>query len=249
MPAPWLVDYWQGMAEVTLPFLRGRKVAVQQVFDGNVVYRRHGGKGLPTSRGWIRINSIDELMAWVHLHTYSFHPHLLGEKDSWFVIDVDGRDGHSLEITKIVSLEMSNLLTKKGLKHLIKFSGGNGFHFMWSIGHNRPNWLSFRKTIRKLAAELEPILEKKYQNQFRSHIPKSSPLIITSSSDRAHAKSILLDEQIIHKSAVVRSPYSIHPKTGLASVPLTLDQLDGFTTDLAQLKNVKPNPVTLPLNG
>lgn len=248
MPEKWLIDYWRKAAEATLPFLKNRRVAIQQVFNTNIIYRRHGEKGLPHTRGWITIKNEEEILEWAYLHTYSFHPHLLGEEDTWFVIDVDGRNPDQFELTKIAAYELSQILERHRTKYLIKFSGGNGFHFMWSLGNERPNWLSFRKTIRIYAKELEMVLQENHAQKFHSLIPRNHPLVVTSSSDQEHRQSILIDEQIIHKNAVVRSPYSIHPKTKLVSLPLISNEILGFKANLASLDKIKPKPVKLPIN-
>ncbi|MFH0912616.1 MAG: DNA primase small subunit domain-containing protein [Patescibacteria group bacterium] len=248
MPIEWLANYWEKAAPVVLPFLRGRKVAVQQIFDKNILYRRHGAKGLPDKSGWIEIDSTKDIVDWARLHTYSFHPHLLGVDDTWFVMDIDARSNKMFDLVKIVGYEMAKLLDKKGVKYLLKFSGNRGFHFMWSVGKIKPNWLSLRKQIRELAKELENILQKKYADKFYCITPKKNPILTTSSTDKATAKSILIDEQIIHKNGMIRSPYSIHPKTGLVSVPLTVNQILRFNRDSALPAKVKIQRIILPLN-
>lgn len=248
MPPKWLITYWAKAAAATLPFLKYRKVAVQQVFDQNIIYRRHGDKGLPDKTGWIQIKNIKDIQAWANLHAYSFHSHLHGEKDTWFVMDIDGRRDNIFPLTRIVAYELSKLLTKQGIKSLIKFSGHRGFHFLWSLGKVTPNWLRLRKQLRQYVAELNPILEKNYSAQFRKYIPRSLPILATSSTDKALTKCILVDEQIIHKNGMIRSPYSIHPSTGLVSVPLASTQLLRFNPASAAPSRVKIRNIKLPLN-
>ncbi len=248
MPIEWLVDYWNRAAEATLPFLKNRKVAVQQVFGGKTIYRRHGDKGLPDSSGWIQIKNAVQIKKWAQLHTYSFHAHLKGDKDTWFVMDVDGRTAEMFALVKLVALEMSKLLSRKNKKHLVKFSGSRGFHFMWSMGRVSPNWLSLRKEIRGYVTELEGILQKKYKTKFYAKLPKAKPILATSSTDRSLVRSILIDEQIVHKNGMIRSPYSVHPKTGLVSVPLKPSMILKFKPEYAKPKKVKIKKVLLPVN-
>jgi len=256
MPIEWLVEYWNRAAGATLPFLVNRKVAVQQVFDGKILYRRHGAKGLPDKIGWIEIKSSQDILKWAYLHTYSFHPHLNGDPsassgrggDLWFVMDIDGRTSQAFELVKIATYEMSQLLARKKIKHLIKFSGNRGFHFLWSLGNITPHWLSLRKQIRSLAGELERILQTKHKNKFSRLIPKTSPIIITSSTDPIHKKSILIDEQIIHKNGMIRSPYSVHPKTGLVSLPLRASEILSFKPQDAKPEGVRIRKLKMPEN-
>ena len=139
-------------------------------------------------------------------------------------------------------------LDKKKIKYLLKFSGNRGFHFIWSLGNVKPDWLKFRKQIRQFAAELETILQTKHADKFYKIIPKKNPIITTSSTDKATAKSILLDEQIIHKNGMIRSPYSVHPATGLVSIPLTITQLLKFNRASALPAKIKIRKTNLPVN-
>ena len=248
MPIPWLVNYWEKAADATLPFLRNRKVAIQQVFDKNILYRRHGAKGLPDPSGWITLNTKSELLEWARLHTYSFHPHLKGSKDIWFVMDMDARIDKMFDLAKLAAFEMAKLLDKKKIKYLAKFSGNRGFHFMWSMGDVKPEWMKFRKQIRELAGELENILQKKYADKFYRLIPRKNPIIATSSTDKHLVKSILIDEQIIHKNGMIRSPYSVHPTTGLVSIPLTAIQILKFKRESALPAKIKIKLIVLPIN-
>lgn len=248
MPIPWLVDYWEKVADATLPFLRNRKIAIQQIFDKNILYRRHGAKGLPDKSGWITLNTKSELLEWARLHTYSFHPHLKGDRDIWFVMDIDARTDKMFDLVKLATYELAKLLDKKRIKYLLKFSGNRGFHFMWNMGSVKPEWFKFRKQIQELARELENILQKKHANKFYQLIPKKNPIITTSSTDKATAKSILIDEQIIHKNGMIRSPYSIHPTTRLVSVPLTTNQILKFKRDSATPNSIRITKLALPIN-
>jgi len=238
MPIDWLVKYWGVAAPKTLPFLKNRKIAVQQVFGKQIIYRRHGDKGLPDKSGWIGINNIKEIKEWARLHTYSFHAHLLGDKDVWMVLDMDGRDEKLWDLTKLAAHELAKILTKHKIKYLVKFSGRQGFHFIWSLGKITPNWLSLRKQLRQLAGELEIVLQSKYADKFYQIIPKRNPIIVTSSTDKKFKRSILIDEQIIHKNGMIRSPYSIHPKTDLVSLPIKPTSILRFNKSSAQVERV-----------
>lgn len=254
MPIAWLVKYWDKAAKATLPFLKHRKVAVEQVFDKNIIYRRHGDKGLPDKSGWITINSAKQIKDWAKLHVYSFHPHMNGDpsassgrgRDVWLVMDIDGRMESMFNLTKIAAYEMSKLLDRKKVSHLIKFSGNRGFHILWSLGNITPNWLKLRKIIRGLTSELEKILQQKYSQQFYAKLPKSSPILTNNLADKKASKAILIDDRIIHKNGMIRSPYSIHPKTGLVSLPLNPLAVLKFNKEMALPSKVKIEKVKIP---
>lgn len=248
MPIKWLVRYWEKAGSYTLPFLQNRKIAVQQVFDGKILYRRHGGRGLPDRIGWITVKNQTEISEWANLHTYSFHPHLAGDKDVWFVMDIDGRTDKMFDLTKLATYELTKILDRYQIKYLLKFSGHRGFHIMWSLGKIRPNWLGMRRQIRQYAQELEEVLQLKYQKKFYQLIPKKQSIITTSSTDKNTNKAILIDEQIVHKNGMIRSPYSIHPTIGLVSIPLKPTQLLKFKPSSANPNRVKSKNIVLPQN-
>ena len=177
MPIEWLVRYWDKAAGPVLPFLRDRKVAVEQIFDHKTILRRHGNRGLPDRSGWIRIAEESQIKDWARWHVYSFHPHMNGDKDVWLVIDIDGRSEAAFDLTKTTAYEMSRLLSGKRLPHLVKFSGNRGFHVLGSLGYITPNWLSLRRAVRTLTRELEDILQAKHRAEFYDRIPKKSPAL------------------------------------------------------------------------
>lgn len=73
MPAP-CVDYYAAVGERIVPFLRGRRVAVEQRFprSDRAVYRRHEGE----DRRWLRIGEPADVVRWAGRYAVAFHAHL-----------------------------------------------------------------------------------------------------------------------------------------------------------------------------
>jgi len=250
MPLPWLLHYWEKMAEVTLPYLKDRKIALQQKFDSSIIYRRHGIK-----TRWIYIKNKDDIIEWARQHTFSFHPHLLGEKDLWFIMDIDRRGKRmSDECLKLATYNMSELLEELGLKYLLKFSGSRGYHFLFSWGEKPSKifndyWTLQRKLIRYLANLLEDKVQKStHKNKFLKCLRSGEKIFTTNSADETQKESILVDEAIVHKNGMIRSPYSIHPETSLVSIPLSKDQILKFDISMAKPEKIKPQKINLPIN-
>jgi DNA primase len=251
MPIQWLLKYWEKMAEVTLPYLLNRPVALQQKFDHQIIYRRHGEK-----TRWIRIQTKNEIIEWARQHTFSFHPHLLGEKDLWFIMDLDLRGKMMGEdCLKIAVCGMAELLEDLGLKYLLKFSGSRGYHFLFSWGKKPTKlsghyWTIQRNLIKFLASKLEErILKSKNKTYFVKHLKNHHKIFTTTSTDPNQKESILIDEAIVHKNGMIRSPYSVHPETLLVSLPLNKDEILKFNKSQAKPDKIKPKKIPLPINN
>lgn len=249
MPIAWLMDYWDKMAERTLPYLIDRRIAVQQNFDGKILYRRHQLK----SKRWIHIKDKKDILYWARLHTFSFHSHLEGDKITFFAMDLDNRSKKmDFECMKIASHEMAKILEEKGINFICKFSGGNGWHFIWAFKNEDVKGLKIFEAEQKIISRLTALLEDKIQRsdlkkhfygpdpassgasgrvrrQGRSsaasinsnkYIKKGDPIFIINSQDKDHPDSILIDELILKKRGVIRSLWSVHPATNWISRPV-----------------------------
>ncbi|MGQ9554026.1 MAG: non-homologous end-joining DNA ligase LigD [Anaerolineae bacterium] len=253
MPIDWLLRYWEAKADLTLPFLAGRATAMQLVFAKQIVYRRHDKDG-----SFIYIDSREELLQWARGHCYSFHPHL--EDDIlYFVLDIDRRyQALPFALVQVAAQEMANLLAELQTPHLLKFSGNRGFHFFWGFERAEAEqasggdiWSFERSIIRFLRARLEERLQASSQRaEFYRVLREGDPITITNSADREHERSLLLDENIVHEMGSLRSPWSVHPQSGLVSLPLGPDELATFRREDAMPDNAlkRAGPVALPLN-
>jgi len=238
MPIEWLVEYWQKMAKVALPFLQGRRIAIEQKFNHQIIYRRHrkiirGKKNI----GWIYIDKEKDIIDWARQHTYSFHAHLEGEDETYFAMDIDNRSKKMpFELMKDLTAQMGKILVESKVGFMLKFSGGSGFHFIWAFKNKDIKGLHIFDLEQKIISYFQRILEKRLQegknrSKFYKYLNKNDPITITNSQDREHKKSVLIDEFILKRRGVIRSPYSIHPRTLLASVPLNLANLSQFNPE------------------
>lgn len=230
MPIAWLMDYWDKMAGRALPYLVDRRVAVQQNFDGKILYRRHMLK----SKRWIHIKEKKDVIFWARLHTFSFHSHLEGDKITFFAMDLDNRSKKmDFDCMKIAASEMAKILEEKGINFICKFSGGNGWHFIWAFKNEDIKGLKIFEEEQKIINRLTALLEDKIQRSdlkkhFYQYIKKGDPIFIVNSQDKDHRSSILIDELILKRRGVIRSLWSVHPATNWISRPVETGDILSF---------------------
>ena len=243
MPLTWLVNYWKKAGKYTLPFLQHRKIALQQKFDDQIIYRRHNEK-----KEWIYVQNQSQLNKYVFGHTYSFHPHQLSDDNIlWILIDIDKRNdrlpfSYIVEVAKI----MAAMLERDRQPYLLKFSGNRGFHFMWSMGkiksQDLKSGLIYQKEqqiVMSYAAKLEEYFQHYPRAKaLKKYYPANSPIFSTNSADKKLSHCILIDKNILRPNAVFRSPWSVHPKTNLVSAPISVSDLDNFDKKNFQPENI-----------
>ncbi|NLT41506.1 MAG: hypothetical protein GXX93_02420 [Anaerolineae bacterium] len=236
MPIPWLMDYWEAKADAVLPFLQGRPVALELKFGDRPIYRRRRPEG-----GFIHVESRADILDWARRHCYSFHPHL-ADGALYFLLDIDRRDpAQPLELAAVAAGEAAALLKEASVDFALKFSGRRGFHFYWALdpaevleaGEGDP-WPFLRRLIRGLRDRVEVRLQHSPQrDRFYRYLDPADPITITNAADRAHQHSLLLDENIVHVNGSMRSPWSVHPESGLVSLPLEPEGLAAFRPEEA----------------
>ncbi len=233
------LPYYEAVAARILPFLTGRKVAVEQRFrDATApVFRRHEGRG--GSRTWIHFRSEADVVDWARRHAVAFHAHLKPDGPGcWFLLDIDSRQ-LDLAMGQVAAIHALDVVQEQGLQTLVKFSGADGFHLMW----NMPNlaglgggdvWTLERRVVVAIAREVERRLDADPRAApIRDAVGPARPLIATSSQDAENAGALLFDEHILKPNVNARAPYSIHARSGLVAVPLTPSELTDFDPALA----------------
>ncbi len=238
MPNPYL-NYYAAVADRIVPFLRGRKVAVEQRFPGasGPVYRRH--EGTSEERAWITIREPDDVVRWARQYAVAFHAHLKPEGPGcWFVLDIDSRDLPTA-MAQLATRHALDVLEAVGLEALVKFSGSDGFHLMWDMPDLRglggqSVWDLERGVVVAVAAEVERRLaDDPAAAPARQAAGSGKRLIATSSQDAANKAVLLFDEHILKPNVNARVPYSIHAASGLVAVPLDRAGLEHFDERMA----------------
>lgn len=158
-----------------------------------------------------------------------------------WIVDIDSSLG--LEEAKIASLLVRDFLEKYRLEYFIKFSGRRGFHFciFWE---NFPEAFDYKES-RALYPELPKILstflrerikDKLWQNlvQYKGSVKELTGQENPKIRDPFRLVEVEKDWSNRH---LFRMPYSIHEKTGKASVLIEPEKLEKFQPEMAEIGN------------
>jgi hypothetical protein len=241
MSAMTTQEYYAAVAERMVPFLTGRKLAVEQRFrqGERPVYRRHEGTG--AERRWIEVREAADVVRWAKQRAVAFHGHLKPEgPGAWFFLDIDSR-ALSVEMARIGAVHAWDVIEAAGLRALVKFSGSDGFHLMWEMAELRELgkedlWDFEREVVEAIADRVEGRLAADPRAEpIRAAVGPGARLISTNSQleDPVERAALLFDKLILKENANARVPYSLHPASGLASVPLDRAGLEGFEESMA----------------
>jgi DNA primase/predicted transcriptional regulator len=252
--------YYPVVGNLMLPYLKDRPTSVVKIFSGknnpieeiDPIFVRYA-KYKPKPQHII-INSLEKLMEYVHDHCIDFIPYvhkLNANEPDLFVLDLDAgkkifEKERGFEFLKFVTKELYEMLVELEIKPMIKFSGSRGFQ-IWARFDN-----SKFKTkedlfaeYRKLAVKIQNVLERRLQNKrkiIEEKYPDFKDLKQFTTSQVAHKEEredkILVDWSSMKPQGDVRAPFSIHYKTGLASIPLFKEEIDDFSPLQAEPLNV-----------
>jgi hypothetical protein len=257
--SPKLVTYYAAVAERMVPFLVGRKLAVEQRFRAGErpVYRRHEGTG--GARKWIEVRTADDVVRWAKQRAVAFHAHLKPEgSGAWFLLDIDSR-ALPTEMARLGASHALDVIEEAGLRALVKFSGSDGFHLMWEMPDlralgRRDLWDFERAVVEAIARRVEARLAAdRRAAPIRAAVGPGAPLISTNSQleDPVERAALLFDKLILKANANARVPYSLHPASGLVSVPLDRAGLERFDEAMAapEVVAVDDRRWEMPRNG
>lgn len=251
--------YYPVAGPLMLPYLKGRPVSVVKIFSGKtnpieeidpifVRYSRYKPK--PQH---ILIDSIEKLMEYVHDHCIDFIPyvHKLGEdKPDIFILDLDAgkkiiERKQGFEFLKFVTVKLYEILEENDVKAMIKFSGSRGFQIWAKLDNSRIKSEDVFATYRGIAVRIQSLLERelrKEEEKIKQRFPEFKDLSEYTTAQVAHKEEredkILIDWSAMKPQGDVRAPFSIHYKTGLVSIPLDKEEVDGFEPNLAEPFNV-----------
>jgi DNA primase catalytic subunit len=179
------------------------------------------------------------------------------------VLDIDCKQ---LEYSKICAEVIIEFLQYCDVKNFsIKYSGNKGFHigvpfeaFPKQIGNQLTKNL-FPEAARKIAFYIKENIKEElgkrilaYENNNFAAVQEKVALAtndiirynINEFGDKITRldadKFLEIDTVLISSRHLYRMPYSLHEKSGLVSLPLTVDQLKNFTKEMAKPENINP---------
>ncbi|MDI6825708.1 MAG: hypothetical protein QMD36_00740 [Candidatus Aenigmarchaeota archaeon] len=231
---PWVIvykskQYYPVVADTVLEFCKNRYTGFYCLFTEQRFFRRdfRGKK--------IVLNSVKDLLFFINIHYIDVIPcvHRIGmERPDWLVVDIDPGPKVDFEQTKQVAKITYKIFDELKLNPMTKFSGSRGFQ-VWSLigGFEIP------EKYQPLALRGESKRERNYFSLFadfvriiQKEVDKEVPGLTTSETlgKKEREDKILLDSASMKPMGLVRSPYSVHSKTGLVSLPLSISELEKF---------------------
>ncbi|MBD3329624.1 hypothetical protein GF357_03965 [Candidatus Dojkabacteria bacterium] len=233
---PKLINYWRENGEKALPYLKDRSVTLEHVFDGKAVYRRYepGSDKEP-----ITISSLEDIIDKAEQYVYSFHPYIYSNvtNKGWFVLDIDDKAG-DFELIKKIAYETAKVLGEDRGDFMLKFCGKDGFHiiFEWEdemseskcyqIGREYAFELA-KKVYKRMNSGINIDFSAADQQDFLAANGERSKFE-SSNTNHNSLPTVVFDTKILHKHGNIRSPYSIHTSTNLASIPVSPDEIINF---------------------
>ena len=165
-----------------------------------------------------------------------------------WIIDIDSALG--IEEAKIAACLVRDFLEIYEVDYIVKFSGRRGFHFciFWE---NFPEAIDYKET-RVLYPELPKLLANFLRDNIKNELwrklveYKGSVKALTGEDNPKDTNPFRLIE--VEKDwsnrHLFRMPYSIHEKTGKASVLIAPRELEKFKVEMAEIGNFKFREIT-----
>jgi len=231
---PWVIvykakQYYPFVADTIFEFCKDRYVGFYALFTEKRFFRRDF-KGKK-----IVLKSPKDLLFFVNIHYIDVIPcvHRIGmQRPDWLVVDIDPGPKVDFEKTKEVAELTYKIFERLKLNPAMKFSGSRGFQ-IWSLIKE----FQLPENYQPLVLRGESKREKNYFSLFsdfvrliQKEVDKEIPKITTSETlaKEEREDKILLDPSSMKPMGLVRSPYGVHSKTGLVSLPLSVKELKNF---------------------
>ncbi|MCS7106186.1 MAG: hypothetical protein NZ942_02640 [Candidatus Aenigmarchaeota archaeon] len=231
---PWVIvykakQYYPFVLKTIFEFCKNRYVGFYALFTEKRFFRRDF-KGKK-----IVLNSPKDLLFFINIHYIDVIPcvHRIGkERPDWLVVDIDPGPKVSWEKTKEVAEITYKIFERLKLNPAIKFSGSRGFQ-VWSLIKEFEIPEDYQPLVLRGGSKRERnyfTLFSDFVRVIQKEVDKEIPGITTSETllKEEREDKVLLDSASMKPLGLVRAPYSVHSKTGLVSLPLSLKEVKDF---------------------
>jgi DNA primase len=193
----------------------------------------------------IVLNSVKDLLFFINIHYIDVIPcvHRIGvNRPDWLVVDIDPGPKVDFEQTKEVASITYKIFEKLKLNPAIKFSGSRGFQ-VWSLIKDFEIPEEYQPLVLRGGSKRERnyfTLFSDFVRVIQREVDKEIPKITTSETSRKEEREdkILLDSASMKPMGLVRAPYSVHSKSGLVSMPISIKELKDFEPEDATTEKV-----------
>jgi len=231
---PWVIvykakQYYPIVADTVFEFCKNRYTGFYVLFTEQRFFRRdfRGKK--------IVLKNPKDLLFFINIHYIDVIPcvHRIGiERPDWLVVDIDPGPKVDFQQTKKVAEITYKIFDRLELNPALKFSGSRGFQ-VWSLIKD----FEMPRSYQPLILRSEGKRERSYFSLFsdfvriiQKEVDREIPKLTTSETlgKEEREDKILLDSASMKPMGLVRAPYSVHSKSGLVSLPLSMKELDKF---------------------
>jgi hypothetical protein len=166
-------------------------------------------------------------------------------RDSWdLLIDIDSK---YLDYSKIMAKLIVQALEFHSIKNIgIKFSGSKGFHLIipWKAFPEKVNGLDTKKMFpdwaRIVSMYIHEFVKPKLIEKISELTSEKTSKYITGDEKAGDSvEKVAPDIVLVSSRHLFRAPYSLHEKTGLASIVITKQELENFQPSDADPLKVK----------
>jgi bifunctional non-homologous end joining protein LigD len=224
--------YFEAVAEVALPYIRGRPLTLVRCPDGPekpCFFQKHGGEGMPDviprvqveeddgAEPYMYIDELPSLIALVQFGVLEFHiwnarSDRLDRPDQ-IIFDLDPDEGLSWTEVVATALAMRDRLQELGLESFAKTTGGKGLHVVLPLVR-RATWDDVRDFSRGIAEEFA----RAAPNRFTAVMSK-----------KRRKGKIFIDFLRNARNSTAIAAYSTRSRPGApVSVPVAWDELLGM---------------------
>lgn len=231
---PWVIvykakQYYPVVVNTVLEFCKNRYVGFYCLFTQQRFFRRdfRGKK--------IVLKTPKDLLYFINIHYIDVIPcvHRIGmNRPDWLVVDIDPGPKVDFEKTKEVAKISYKIFDKFKLNPTLKFSGSRGFQ-VWSLIKDFEIPEKYQPLVLRGRTKRERnffSLFADFVRLIQKEVDKEIPRLTTSETlgKKEREDKILLDSASMKPMGLVRSPYAVHSKTGLVSLPLSKKDLKKF---------------------
>lgn len=228
-------NYYPEVAETITTICRDRYVGFFCVFTEEHFFRRKLG------RNYITLKRPSDLLRLVDMHYVDVIPcvHRIGSnRPDWLVIDLDAGSSVPFGEVKKAALLTHEALIEHDLCPALKFSGSRGFQVWAQLEDFRmpdryqpmalPGGSDRTLSFFSLYADMIAYVEAQIRDEMGGRTTS------TVADKEGREDKILLDSSPMKEMGLVRSPYSLHHRTGLVSMPLVPDEIKSFDPSMAR---------------
>lgn len=209
-------NYYKKIAPRMVPYLEGFDLMISIKTDEGEIIRRHKPDGGP-----YRVESEEDLTNLTKGgRVVSIH-YIVPKKTDMFWVDIDPGDEFPLDEVRNVTTKVFRLLEREldPREINVKFSGSRGFHIFGRLTRKE----DVDDTRERLKEILRPLTE---ENPLLTLGVKKSP------------KECRLDVSTLKDQGTLLAPYSINIKTGLVSLPISVNRVRTFDFEEAKIYEV-----------